>query len=64
LLYFPAVSSKRYNPVTIDFCNRIEAQGKSKMVALGVEMRKLLHIIYGVLKAEKTFNAKLQVLDA
>ena len=34
------------------------------MVALGVEMRKLLHIIYGVLKAEKTFNAKLQVLDA
>jgi len=59
LLYFPVVSGKRYNPVIIDFCNRIEATGKNKMVAIGAAMRKLLHIIYGVLKSEKAFNAKL-----
>ena len=64
LLYFPAVSSKRYNPVIIDFCNRIEAQGKSKMVALGGAMRKLLHIIFGVLKSGKPFNAKLHLKKA
>jgi transposase len=64
LLYFPAVSSKRYNPVIIDFCDRIEAQGKSKMVALGGAMRKLLHIIYGVLKSGKPFNAKLHLQKA
>jgi len=64
LLYFPAVSSKRYNPVIIDFCNRIEAQGKSKMVALGGAMRTLLHIVYGVLKSGKPFNAKLHLQKA
>ncbi|MBX9689936.1 MAG: transposase [Candidatus Obscuribacterales bacterium] len=64
LLYFPAVSGKRYNPVIIDFCNRIESQGKSKMVALGGAMRKLLHIIYGVLKSGKPFNAKLHLQQA
>lgn len=64
LLYFPAVSSKRYNPVIIDFCDRVEAQGKSKMVALGGAMRKLLHIIYGVLKSGKPFNAKLHLQKA
>lgn len=61
LLYFPCVSGKRYNPVIIDFCNRIEATGKNKMVALGGAMRKLLHIIYGVLKSGKPFNEKLNV---
>lgn len=64
ILYFPAVSSKRYNAVIIDFCNRIEAQGKSKMVALGGAMRKLLHIVYGVLKSGKPFNAKLHLQKA
>jgi len=64
LLYFPAVSGKRYNPVIIDFCNRIEATGKNKMVALGGAMRKLLHIIYGVLKSGTPFNPKLHLQKA
>ena len=64
LLYFPCVSGKRYNPVIIDFCNRIEATGKNKMVSLGGAMRKMLHIIYGVLKSGKPFNAKLHLKKA
>ncbi len=64
LLYFPAVCGKRYNPVIIDFCNRIEASGKNKMVAIGAAMRKFLHIIYGILKSEKPFNPKLHLPKA
>lgn len=64
LLYFPAVSGKRYNPVIIAFCDRIEAAGKNKMVALGGAVRKLLHIVYGVLKSGKPFNPKLHLQRA
>lgn len=64
ILYMPAVCGKRYNPVVINFCDRIEARGKTKMVALGAAMRKLLHIVYGILKSEKPFNAKLHLRKA
>lgn len=64
LLYFPAVSGKRYNPVIIDFCNRIEGAGKTKMVAIGAAMRKLLHIIFGVLKSGKPFDAEFHLKPA
>lgn len=37
------------------------ANSKSKMVALGGAMRKSLHIIYGVLKSGRQFNAKLHI---
>ncbi len=64
LLYFPAVSGKRYNPVIIDFCNRLESAGKTKMVAIGAAMRKLLHIIFGVLKSERPFDAEFHLKPA
>ena len=64
LLYMPAVCGKRYNPVVINLCDRIEAKGKSKMIALGAAMRKLLHVVYGILKSEKPFNAKLHLRKA
>jgi len=64
LLYMPVVSAKRYNPVIIALCSRIEASGKSKMVSIGAAMRKLLHIVFGVLKSGKSFNKRLHLLDA
>jgi transposase len=63
-LYMPAVSAKRYNPVIIALCSRIEQSGKSKMVAIGASMRKLVHIIFGVLKSGKVFNKRLHMLEA
>ncbi len=63
MLYMPVVSAKRYNPVIIALCTRIEATGKSKMVSIGAAMRKLLHIVYGVLKSEKPFNKRLHSLE-
>lgn len=62
MLYMPVVSAKRYNPVIIALCSRIEGAGKSKMVAIGAAMRKLLHIIFGVLKTGKVFNKRLHLL--
>ncbi|MBA4078552.1 MAG: IS110 family transposase [Cyanobacteria bacterium PR.023] len=64
LLYMPAVSAKRYNPVIIALCSRIESNGKSKMVAIGASMRKLMHIVFGVLKSGKSFNKRLHMLES
>ena len=40
----------RYNPVLRQFFENLCQRGKSKMAAVGAVMRKLLHIVYGVLK--------------
>jgi len=56
-LYMPAISAKRYNPVINAFCARLQKSGKPKMVIIGAAMRKLLHLIYGVLKSGKPFDA-------
>ena len=60
-LYFPAMSAKKHNPIVKSFCQRLESAGKPKMVVICAAMRKLLHIIYGVLKSSKEFNANLAV---
>jgi transposase len=56
LLYFPAVVAKTYNPLIKAFCDRLLARGKPMMLVLGAAMRKLLHLIYGVLKSGKPFD--------
>ena len=55
-VYMPAVVAKNHNPIVKEFCNRLEAKGKLKMVVVGAAMRKLLHIVYGVLKNGKPFD--------
>lgn len=58
-LYMPAVSAIQHNPVLKAFYKRLLATGKSKKLAICATMRKLLHIIYGVLKSGKPFDANL-----
>ena len=58
-LYFPAIVAKRYNPVVQKFCDNLEKTGKVPMVIICAAMRKLLHIIYGVLKHEEAFNPQI-----
>jgi transposase len=55
-LYMPAMVSLRHNPVLKDFWERLLGRGKSKPVALGALMRKLLQLAYGVLKSGKPFD--------
>lgn len=56
ILYFPALAAIRYNPIIKAQRNRLLAQGKPKMVAVGAAMRKLLHLAYGVLKHNQPFD--------
>lgn len=55
-LFLPAIVAKRYNPIIAAFCNRLEALGKPTMVIICAAMRKLVHIVFGVLKSGKPFN--------
>ncbi len=55
--YMPAITAKRYNPIIKAFCERLQAAGKPPMLIIGAAMRKLVHIIYGVLKSGKAFDA-------
>ena len=54
--------SIRYNPIIKDFAERLSNTGKSKMVVVIASMRKLLHIIYGVLKNKTPFNANIMTV--
>lgn len=56
-LYMPAIVARRYNPIIKTFAQRLKNAGKSNMLIIGAVMRKLLHIIYGVLKSGKPFDA-------
>ena len=54
-LFFPAMVAIRHNPAIQVFSQRLTAAGKCKMVIIGAAMRKLVHIIYGVLKNRTPF---------
>jgi hypothetical protein len=47
----------------VDFCNRLRGKGKNGKVITRAVMRKLVHLIYGILKSGKPFypNYKLNV---
>ena len=57
-LYMPALVAIRYNPTLKTFYEGLLARGKAKMVAIGAVMRRLLHIVYGVLKNQQEFSTK------
>jgi len=56
LLYMPTLSAIRCNPVIKEFYQRLLAKGKRKMVAVTACMRKMLHIMYGILKNKTCFD--------
>jgi len=60
--YMPSVSAIRFNPIIKDFSKRLSNKGKSKMIIVIAAMRKLLHIIYGVIKNKTLFNANLKIV--
>ncbi|MBF6615021.1 MAG: IS110 family transposase [Chloroflexi bacterium] len=55
-LSFPAMNAIRFNPFLKPLYHRLLARGKPKMVALTAVMRKLLHLVYGVLLSGKPFD--------
>jgi len=61
-LYLPAMTAKKYNPIIKKFCDNLANGGKPKMLIIGAAMRKLIHIIYGVLKSQKPFDANIAMV--
>ena len=55
-LYFPALVAQRYNPILCVFAERLRAAGKPKMAVLAAVMRKLLHLVYGILTSGQPFD--------
>jgi transposase len=54
--YMPAVVAKRHNPIIRAFCERLVTRGKNQMQIIGAAMRKLVHLVYGVLKNNRPFD--------
>jgi len=59
-LYFPAIVAMKHNPLLAPFAQRLLARGKQKMVAIAALMRKLLHLVYGILKSGMPFDPNYQ----
>lgn len=55
-LYMPALVSIQRNPVMIAFYDRLKEKGKNGKVIVCAIMRKLVHVIFGVLKSGKKYD--------
>jgi transposase len=55
-LFMPAIVAVRHNPAIKAFYQRLRAAGKSGRSAIVACMRKLLHIVFGVLKSQQPFD--------
>ena len=55
-LYMATLVATRVNPVIKEFYERLQNRGKCKKLALVACMRKMLHIIWGVIKNRKSFD--------
>lgn len=55
-LYMPSLVAMQYNPVIIAFCRRLSKKEKNGKVIVCAVMRKLVHIIFGVLKSGRPFD--------
>jgi transposase len=62
--FMPALVALRYNPILKQMKQRLLEAGKSKMAIVGAAMRKLVHLIYGVLKSGIPFEADYVVKHA
>jgi len=55
-LYFPAITALRCSPFFQTWAAGLQERGKCKMTVICAVMRKLVHLVYGVLKTDKPFD--------
>jgi transposase len=55
-LYMPSLVAMQYSPVIISFSQRLKERGKNGKVIVCAIMRKLVHLIFGILKSGKPFD--------
>jgi transposase len=56
-LYFPALTALRWNPLVQALGERLRQRGKAPMAIIVAAMHKLLHLAYGVLHQQRSFDA-------
>lgn len=57
IFYMAALVAKRFNQSLKPFVTRLEENGKAPKLIIGAVMRKLAHLIFGVLKNKRPFEA-------
>ena len=55
-LYMPALVAKTHNPMLRAFADRLQQSGHCQMEIIVAVMRKLLHLIFGILKSGQPFD--------
>lgn len=55
-LYFPALTGMLHNPILQAMAERLAERGITGMSAIAALMRKLLQLVYGILKSEQPFD--------
>jgi len=60
-LYMPGLVARRHNPVLRAFGDRLKTGGLAPKAVIGAVMRKLAHLIYGVIKSGQPFDANFSV---
>lgn len=58
-LYLPALVAMKHNPVLAAFAQRLKQRGKTGKLAICAVMRKLLHLVWGVLRSGRPFDPNL-----
>jgi transposase len=56
-LFMPSMVARCHNPILREFAERLLATGMAKRAVIGAVMHKLTHLIYGVIRTGKPFNA-------
>lgn len=64
VLYMPALSSVLHNPAVKALHKRLKEKSKNGMIIACACMKKLVHIIYGVIKNKKPFDPALHLKTA
>ncbi|ROO22396.1 IS110 family transposase, partial [Salinisphaera orenii] len=62
-LYMPGMVAKRHNPVIIAMTRRLEKKGLAPKAIVGASMRKLVHLIYGVITSGQPFRAEIPMAE-
>lgn len=61
-LYMPGLVARRHNPVLKVFGDRLKGAGLAPKAIVGAVMRKLAHLIYGVIKSGQPFDVSFSAL--
>lgn len=58
-LYMPGLVAKHHNPVIVAMTKRLQSRGMAPKAIIGASMRRLVHLIYGVINSGKHFDMEI-----